>query len=148
MTDSLLDPEPCATVFLSLPDESQTGPGSALAKLRWHLAQTGFDGEVTAGVAGPAAGSRDKSIVDTVTQASEATPAALAYLVSAVAISGLVKVAGEWVRNQSKRITITAKRPDGSIIKINAANPPANLSQLIGDVSGTGGSRRDNASDA
>jgi len=147
MTNSLPDTAPCTTVSLSLPDESHAGPGSSLAKLRWHLAQTGFDGAVADDAAGPAGGPRDKNVVEMVTQASEAAPAALVYVVSAAAISGLVKVAGEWVRNQSKRITITAKRQDGSTIKIDADNPPDNLSQLIGDLSGTADSRRDNASD-
>jgi hypothetical protein len=147
MTNSLLDPEPCTTVSLSLPDESRAGPGSSLAKLRWHLAQTGFDGAVAGDVAGQAGGARDKNVVETVTQASAAAPAALVYVVGAAAISGLVKVAGEWVRNQNRRITITAKRQDGSTIKIDANNPPDNLSQLIDDINGTGGSRHDDASD-
>jgi hypothetical protein len=136
MTDSFLDPDPCATVFLSLPDESHAGPGSCLAKLRWHLAQTGFDGELADDGSAPAAGRRDKSVVELVTQVGDAAPATLVYLVGAAATSGLVKIAAEWVRNQNKRITITAKRRDGSTIKIDANNPPDNLSQLIADVNG------------
>lgn len=147
MTDSLSDPEWRPEVFLSLPDEGHAGPGSSLAKLRWHLAETGFDGKIGDGPADPAVGSRDKNVVEMVTQASEAAPAALIYVISAAAISGLVKVAGEWVRNQSKRITITAKRRDGSTIKIDANNPPENLSQLIGDLDGVGGSRQGDAGD-
>jgi hypothetical protein len=130
-----------------LPDEGPAGPGSPLAKLRWHLVQNGFDGVVADDAAGQTGGPRDKNVVETLTQVGEATPAALIYLVGATAITGMVKVAGEWVRNQSKRITITAKRIDGSTIKIDANNPPANLSQLIGDINGTGVSRHDDASD-
>ncbi|RSM58365.1 hypothetical protein DMB66_29260 [Actinoplanes sp. ATCC 53533] len=130
-----------------MPDEGHAGPGSALAKLRWQLAQQGFDGAVADGGAGPAVGSRDKNVVEMVAQVGEATPAALIYLVSVTAISGMAKVAGEWVRNQNKRITITAKRRDGGTIEIDANNPPADLSQLIGELNGTGDSRHDDASD-
>ncbi|MEU4222274.1 hypothetical protein [Actinoplanes sp. NPDC026623] len=147
MTNSFPDPDPCATVSLSLPDESHAGPGSSLAKLRWHLAQIGFDGELADELAAPAAGAGDKNVVEMVAGAGDAAPAALVYIVSAAAASGLVKIAGEWVRNKSKRITITATRPDGSTIKIDANNPPDNLSQLIADAGGTGEPRHDNASD-
>lgn len=147
MNDSPLGPEPCTTVTLSLPGEGHAGPGSPLAKLRWHLAQNGFDGAVADDGTGPAVGSRDKNVVEMVTQIGEATPAALIYLVSVAAISGMAKVAGEWVRNQNKRITITAKRRDGGTIEIDANNPPADLSQLIGDINGRGDCRHDDASD-
>jgi hypothetical protein len=144
MTDSLLDPDPCATISLSLPDERYGGPGSCLAKLRWHLAQTGFDGELAHRAPHPPTGPRVKSVVDLATQVGDAAPTTIVYLVSAAAVSGLVKIAGEWVRNQSKRITITAKRRDGSTIEIDAHNPP-DLSRLIADLNGD--PRRDDAGD-
>jgi len=124
----MTEKNPRGTVLLSLPDEHESGPGSALAKLRWHLAQTGLDGTVTGGEGPAPAGPREKNAGEILAQ----TPAALAYLASVTVVSSLVKVAGEWARSRGKRAKLSVKGPDGKQITIELWNlKPDDLTRLL-----------------
>ena len=124
----MTEKDPRGTVLLSLPDEHGSGPGSSLAKLRWHLAQTGLDGTVTGGEGPAPAGPREKNAGEILAQ----TPAALAYLVSVTVVSSLVKVAGEWARSRGKRAKLSVKGPDGKQITIELWNlKPDDLTRLL-----------------
>jgi len=124
----MTEKDPRGTVLLSLPDEHESGPGSALAKLRWHLAQTGLDGTVTGGEGPAPAGPREKNAGEILAQ----TPAALAYLASVTVVSSLVKVAGEWARSRGKRAKLSVKGPDGKQITIELWNlKPDDLTRLL-----------------
>ena len=123
--EKMTEKNPRGTVLLSLPDELESGPGSSLAKLRWHLAQTGLDGTVTGGTL---TGPREKNAAEILAQ----TPAALAYLASATVASSLVKVAGEWARSRGKRAKLSVKGPDGKQITIELWNlKPDDLARLL-----------------
>ena len=126
--EKMTEKNPRGTVLLSLPDEHGSGPGSSLAKLRWHLAQTGLDGTVTGGPASAPTGPREKNAAEILAQ----TPAALAYLASATVASSLVKVAGEWARSRGKRAKLSVKDRDGKQTVIELWNlKPDDLARLL-----------------
>ncbi|MET0495194.1 MAG: hypothetical protein ABW000_18895 [Actinoplanes sp.] len=121
----MIENDPRGTVLLSLPDEHESGPGSALAKLRWHLAQTGLDGTVTGETQ---TGPREKNVSEILEQ----TPAALVYLASATVVSSLVKVAGEWARSRGKRAKLSVKGRDGKQTVVELWNlKPDDLTRLL-----------------
>ena len=99
------------TVRLLSPDEADAGPGSELAKLRWHLARAGFDGDLAGGNEPGVVAARDKNVLDVL---GSATPEALVYVASATTAGALLKVAQEWVRNRRKRIKVSVERADGT----------------------------------
>lgn len=122
---------PRVIVLLSLADEPESGPGSALAKLRWHLAQAGLDGEVAGDPAAAEAGPLAKGLGEIAAQ----TPAALAYLAGATALSALAKVAGEWARSRGKRAKLSVKRPNGTLESVELWNlDPDQLAKLVREL--------------
>jgi hypothetical protein len=133
MNEALLAAGPQVSVWLTSPDEPEAGSGSELAKLRWHLSQAGFDGDLTGGGTTGGGAARDKNLVQYL---DTATPAALVYIASATAAGALVKVAAEWVRNRRKRITVSVQRADGSRFDYDlegVAADPAELLRMIGN---------------
>jgi hypothetical protein len=115
-------------VRLMSPEEPDAGPGSELAKLRWHLAQAGFDGDLAGGPPAGTGAPRAKNLVEYL---DAATPAALVYVASATAAGALLKVAGEWVRNRRKRITVSVQRADGSTFDYDLEGVTADPAELM-----------------
>jgi hypothetical protein len=103
VNDSQRDACPAVEGVVTLPDEPGAGPGSALAQLRWHLAEAGFDGELI-----------DQPRGKGLAELSSVPEPALVYVAGTAAIGALARVAHAWVRHRRKRIIIKIRRPDGS----------------------------------